>query len=202
MKAPTTYCLLLLLILLPVWLGAQIDDLEFKVYGFEDGLSHRNVFKIQQAPDGYLWIATISGLNRFDGGTFLNYSSQSPDLPLLDDYLTDMLIDSLGKLWLAHMTKSERKKCLSAVEISNSTPVDGSKMDTELEEILSNGYSVNLGDNEPDIAAVSVPVFGQEERIFLTLSVFGMLSRFDETFVERARAELNTVANQISQRLD
>ncbi|MEO0777748.1 MAG: adenylate/guanylate cyclase domain-containing protein [Bacteroidota bacterium] len=102
MKAPTTYCLLLLLILLPVWLGAQIDDLEFKVYGFEDGLSHRNVFKIQQAPDGYLWIATISGLNRFDGGTFLNYSSQSPDLPLLDDYLTDMLIDSLGKLWLAH----------------------------------------------------------------------------------------------------
>ncbi len=102
MKASLTYRILLLLLWLPLLLRGQVDDLEFKVYSFEDGLSHRNIFKIQQAPEGYLWIATINGLNRFDGRSFLNCTSQSPELPLLHDYVTDLLIDSLGQLWLNH----------------------------------------------------------------------------------------------------
>ena len=88
------------------------------------------------------------------------------------------------------------------MEVSNATPIDRVKLDQELKEILADGYAVNLGDNEPDIAAVSVPVFGHAGRVVLTLSVFGMLSRFDPSFVERARSELGTVAAQVSEHLD
>lgn len=40
---------------------AQNDQFQIKVYEFEDGLSHRNVFKVQQDALGFIWIATING---------------------------------------------------------------------------------------------------------------------------------------------
>ncbi|MCJ8309769.1 MAG: IclR family transcriptional regulator [Rhizobiaceae bacterium] len=116
--------------------------------------------------------------------------------------LLPLVRSAQGKLWLAHMTEAERNKCLATMEVSNATPIDRVKLDQELKEILADGYAVNLGDNEPDIAAVSVPVFGHAGRVVLTLSVFGMLSRFDPSFVERARSELGTVAAQVSEHLD
>lgn len=106
-----------------------------------------------------------------------------------------------GKLWLAHMSNQQRDTCLAAAEISNSAPIDRSKLARELEEIQVQGYAVNLGENEPDIAAVSVPILGEDQEVVLTLSVFGMLSRFDQTFVRRARTELGKVASRISRSL-
>ena len=105
-------------------------------------------------------------------------------------------------LALHSLAEAERNKCLATMEVSNATPIDRSKLDQELKQILADGYAVNLGDNEPDIAAVSVPVFGHAGRVVLTLSVFGMLSRFDSSFVERARNELCAVAAQVSEHLD
>lgn len=48
--------------------NAQAIDYNF--YGFEMGLSHRNVLHINQDDAGFLWIGTINGLNRFDGYSF------------------------------------------------------------------------------------------------------------------------------------
>ena len=107
-----------------------------------------------------------------------------------------------GKLWLAHMSERERKSSLAATEVSNQGAIDRSKLDGELETILQQGYAVNLGENEPDIAAVSVPVLEDDGQILLTLSVFGMLSRFDPDLVERAKLELSAIATQISLKLD
>ena len=41
-----------------------------ELLGFERGLSHREVFDIQQDSLGYLWFGTINGLNRYDGYRF------------------------------------------------------------------------------------------------------------------------------------
>ena len=38
------------ILLIPLDTLAQKEEIEIKVYGFEEGLSHRNVFKIQQDP--------------------------------------------------------------------------------------------------------------------------------------------------------
>lgn len=44
-----------------------------------DGLSSNIVHAIVQDKDGYMWFGTVNGLCRFDGYSFVNYTSLSPD---------------------------------------------------------------------------------------------------------------------------
>ncbi|MCB0630992.1 MAG: adenylate/guanylate cyclase domain-containing protein [Saprospiraceae bacterium] len=98
------YCIYLfsLLFLLPCLLRAQEANVEIKVYDFTSGLSHRNVFKILQDEEGYMWMATINGLNRFDGYEFLTFNSTSSEHRIPHDAISDMVLDASGNLWLSH----------------------------------------------------------------------------------------------------
>ena len=46
------------------------DRFQFRSWDTEDGLPHITVRGIAQTLDGYLWIATLDGLARFDGRRF------------------------------------------------------------------------------------------------------------------------------------
>lgn len=76
------------------------SDVQIKVYDFEDGLSHRIVSKILQDSAGFIWMATINGLNRFDGYEFVTYTPQSPSTYLPHESFSDMVIDAEQRLWL------------------------------------------------------------------------------------------------------
>jgi len=107
-----------------------------------------------------------------------------------------------GKLWLAFMPEEERAAVLQQTSLlSGQSPEKGDcdKFSRELDEIGERGYALNLGENEPDIAAVSVPVRNAEGSMILSLSVFGMLSRFDKAFVERATGRLMDVSAEIGE---
>lgn len=67
------------------------DKAQIKIYGFEEGLSHRNTFKVTQDSLGYIWAGTINGLNRFDTETFLKYNSGDAKLGFPGDYVSDMM---------------------------------------------------------------------------------------------------------------
>ena len=56
---------------------------DFICYSVKEGLSDNYVTSIQQDEQGYLWVGTDAGLNRFDGYTFNTYSHGSRDIPLL-----------------------------------------------------------------------------------------------------------------------
>src|SRR5262245_934318 len=48
----------------------------------QDGLPLNSIRQVLQGHDGYIWIATLDGLVRFDGVRFTVYNSaNSPDLP-------------------------------------------------------------------------------------------------------------------------
>ncbi|MEM6394867.1 MAG: adenylate/guanylate cyclase domain-containing protein [Bacteroidota bacterium] len=51
---------------------AHTQDVEYdiKVYSYAEGLPHRNVFDLLQDESGYLWMATLQGVVRFDGYDF------------------------------------------------------------------------------------------------------------------------------------
>ena len=68
-----------LLILSACVLHAQSIATEMEVYEFSDGLSHRNVFRIRQDQTGMIWMATINGLNSFDGYQFRHYHPESEE---------------------------------------------------------------------------------------------------------------------------
>ncbi|MEM9921097.1 MAG: adenylate/guanylate cyclase domain-containing protein [Bacteroidota bacterium] len=81
---------------------AQSEELDLRVFEFEDGLTHRNVFKILQDHYGYIWVATSNGLNRFDGRRFVQYLNSDPINQIPDNYIPDMVIPSDSMIWLTN----------------------------------------------------------------------------------------------------
>lgn len=59
--------------------NAQYDEKNFTRYMVKDGLSDINITSLQQDEQGYMWIGTEDGLNRFDGTGFKKiYKGTSP----------------------------------------------------------------------------------------------------------------------------
>jgi signal transduction histidine kinase/ligand-binding sensor domain-containing protein/DNA-binding response OmpR family regulator len=84
---------------------AQFNALKFKSFVKENGLSSSNVTSVAQTPDGYLWIGTSDGLNRFDGYTFTVYRNDPHDsTSLSDNNITTLFVDSKGDLWIGTQT--------------------------------------------------------------------------------------------------
>ena len=85
----------------PITALAQPANVQIKVFDVDEGLSHRKAIKILQDSAGFIWIATIDGLNRFDGYQFLRFKSQGEEQFLPHDAFTDMLIDEEDNIWLS-----------------------------------------------------------------------------------------------------
>ncbi len=68
-------------------------------YGYESGMSHRNVFALAQTPEGFVWLATINGLNRYDGYRFRHYEAGRP-VGLPAPPYQALASTSAGTLWL------------------------------------------------------------------------------------------------------
>lgn len=101
MVKPFLRLILLVPISCLVWAGLWGQSLEaaIKVYTFDDGLSHRNVFEIAQDQRGLIWLATINGLNRFDGYEFVHYAGTHPAaLPV--EVVSNVMIGQKGQAWL------------------------------------------------------------------------------------------------------
>jgi ligand-binding sensor domain-containing protein len=48
----------------------QRFNFSFEQFTTDNGLSHESVINITKDPDGFLWVGTGNGLNRFDGISF------------------------------------------------------------------------------------------------------------------------------------
>ena len=81
--------------------SAQQPEVLITAYGFEDGLTHRNTYKIQQDRQGFLWVATAKGLNRFDGRQFLAWAAGEEDHQLSTAFINDIQADANNQLWLS-----------------------------------------------------------------------------------------------------
>lgn len=100
-----------------------------------------------------------------------------------------------GRLILAEMAPDARSEILAAL------PPAEAVAERELDSISRRGYAVTLGTTEPDIGALSVPVRDMAGQLKLTLSVFGLMSRFDQDLLRTARTELAAAADRISRLL-
>lgn len=84
------------------------QDLQFDRYTMEEGLSHPgNFFRetILQDQNGFIWVSTLNGLNRFDGRTFKTYffdGNQPQGLP--SNLLAGIEEAADGKIWIGTST--------------------------------------------------------------------------------------------------
>jgi ligand-binding sensor domain-containing protein/signal transduction histidine kinase len=70
----------------------------------EDGLSSNRVRKIAQDSRGFIWLATVDGLNRFDGYQFKVFKHDLDDsTSISNNNLYDLCFDRDGNLWVASL---------------------------------------------------------------------------------------------------
>jgi diguanylate cyclase (GGDEF)-like protein len=89
----------LLFLLLSFWsLNLSAQQLPFAHLSISDGLEDTVIFDIEQDKQGFLWISSRTGINRFDGSRFWTYN-QSDGLP--HNLARDLLQTTDGTLWVA-----------------------------------------------------------------------------------------------------
>lgn len=93
--------LILILYLLLVWTNLQAQSFYFKNYQPHDGLSNSSVKCITQDTQGFLWLGTRNGLNRFDGNQFKIFRHNASDPTSIgSSSILSILTDSKGILWV------------------------------------------------------------------------------------------------------
>lgn len=96
------YCLLVILFLR--WGGiafSQSMDYQFVRYSAENGLSHNQVNCFLKDRQGFVWVGTVDGLNRFDGYSFKVFKHDPADTTTLQDHrINELFEDPLGHIWI------------------------------------------------------------------------------------------------------
>lgn len=93
-------------ILCGVWLlalgfSAYAKDINFEHLSVEKGLSSSSVYAITQTPDGFLWVGTQMGLNRYDGYGFRVFTFAPGDTASLsNNWVKALWSDRSGNLWV------------------------------------------------------------------------------------------------------
>ena len=92
---------ILTIILISSALFPQEDEYIFKQLTDADGLSQSTIFAMIQDRDGYLWLGTIDGLNRYDGYDFRVYvNDASIPSSISDNFISALCEDTDGFIWV------------------------------------------------------------------------------------------------------
>jgi diguanylate cyclase (GGDEF)-like protein/PAS domain S-box-containing protein len=75
--------------------------LKFENISIAEGLSQSYVYDITQDNNGFIWIATQDGLNRYDGKNFVYYRHDSTDnKSIADNFIRKIFIDNQNIMWV------------------------------------------------------------------------------------------------------
>lgn len=95
----------LFLLYFPFFIFAQTQHLQKNFLTVDNGLSHNEVTAIVQDKDGFIWIGTRGGLNRYDGYQFKIFNQIPGDSnSLVNPSIESLFVDSKGNIWIG--TKS------------------------------------------------------------------------------------------------
>jgi ligand-binding sensor domain-containing protein len=80
---------------------AQQNPLKFSYLTVDDGLSHTDVKEIKQDKLGFIWIATLYGLDRYDGHEIKRfYNANEPKRSSFKNRIRSMCLDENDNVWL------------------------------------------------------------------------------------------------------
>lgn len=88
----------LLLLLLISW--AEASPIHFQFYEAEHGLSMNTVTDIVTDDEGYLWVSTQAGLNRFDGKNFKQYPVTGDSFGPTEKHINTLFYGRKKQLWI------------------------------------------------------------------------------------------------------
>ncbi|MCC6459348.1 MAG: histidine kinase [Saprospiraceae bacterium] len=80
-------------------LAAQQPDMVFHNLTEKEGLSYNIVNAFLKDRDGFLWVGTYSGLNRFDGAHFFVFKQNNDSTSLVHNSVHALCEDQSGNIW-------------------------------------------------------------------------------------------------------
>ena len=96
--------LLLLALFISIQLIGQISHIKFDHISLQDGLSQSSVYSIVQDNKGFMWFATLDGLNKYNGYNIKVYRNNLRDSnSISDNVLNTLYVDKEeygGDLWI------------------------------------------------------------------------------------------------------
>src|SRR5690242_10805768 len=92
----------LFLLLIPAGAFAQhARQYSFKHFSVSNGLASNTVSASIQDDQGYMWFATVNGLQRYDGNGFITFKSNEKDpRSIPSTHITSLFLDNKKRLWL------------------------------------------------------------------------------------------------------
>lgn len=80
---------------------SQKNQYIFNQVTIENGLSNNSITCIYKDSQGFIWIGTTDGLNRYDGYNFVIYKHNPADLnSISDNFISTIVEDYSGNLWI------------------------------------------------------------------------------------------------------
>lgn len=87
-------------------LNSFAQTTNWQALSISDGLSHSYVYQIYQTKDGYIWISTNEGFNRYDGYNFKVYLPDDKNpFSISDIRLRGIFEDRKDRLWISSRNK-------------------------------------------------------------------------------------------------
>jgi ligand-binding sensor domain-containing protein/signal transduction histidine kinase/CheY-like chemotaxis protein len=97
-------CLLLILCSIPYAAYSETffshNHFRFKYITSIDGLSNNTVYAITQDSEGFIWIGTREGLNKYDGHVVKSYYRTNDSKGIPGNFINDLLVTSSGTLYV------------------------------------------------------------------------------------------------------
>ena len=91
-----------------------VHGAEFRRLTINDGLSDNSIYVVYKDSQGFLWMGTHVGLNRYDGFRFKHFFEGPASIP--DNSINDIFEDAEGHLWM-HTPKGYSFMDLSSEEV-------------------------------------------------------------------------------------
>ncbi|WP_158860173.1 two-component regulator propeller domain-containing protein [Lunatibacter salilacus] len=83
------------------------QNIKFKTFTAEDGLSNNSINQIMNDPSGGIWVGTWDGLNFYDGHSFKVYKHDPQDSSSLrGNFISEILLDNKRKVWVKSNSNS------------------------------------------------------------------------------------------------
>lgn len=122
----------------------SLPNFSVQTWGVAEGLPGAHVNGIAQDPDGFIWVATLAGLLRFDGHTFELFDEVSGDLP--SSRLTVVHVGPGGRMWIGTEQGHVIEYRDHAFHIVAMPPYAGSRLATMVEDVHGTLWVSYYGD--------------------------------------------------------
>jgi len=152
--------------------NAVFGQFKYETLSTAQGLSQGYIWDIIQCKDGFLWMTTKAGLNRYDGYSFKVYSHDAFDPYSISSNNTLYLYeDSKGRIWIGsdHGLNIFNKKTERFYRLyhdaKNPNSLSGNVADEQITELSDGRFLINTSNVTFDIVTLPDDFFEDEKAV-------------------------------------